>query len=273
MMDAENKINDDKARTKSKDDLLKEFNKFLESKKIRELYNENFVNWRGFLKEDKKIYISDYIAKLFIENILDGNTAISNDEFHSLFEKKIDFKHKRIKPIIQKRNESRDIPNTNRIEERIVLEMFADKKKYIEKIGDIISYQIPLKRENNDNTKGVGKIDFISYKNNCLYLVEIKKDKATDTLIRCILEIATYEQLLNKELILKELSENYKINVKQNKVKKMIVIFEDSIAYKQLQSLDQNLNLKKLIEKFEIEIVILKGELDLNICDINIFNI
>lgn len=56
----------------------------------------------------------------------------------------------------------------------------------------IIDYQIPLKHELNDNTKGFGKIDLLANINNTIYLLEVKTINNTETPLKAILEIYTY---------------------------------------------------------------------------------
>jgi len=88
-----------------------------------------------------------------------------------------------------------DVCNSNRNEE-----IFAKRITGLEfeKLGLILDYQIPLKDKQKD--KGVGKIDLISYhkETKTLFLIELKYSGNKETLLRSVLEIYTYNEIVNK---------------------------------------------------------------------------
>ena len=63
-------------------------------------------------------------------------------------------------------------------------------------LGKFIDYEVPLFR------KGNRKIDLISVKNNSLYIIELKRHKSNETLVRCLMEAFSYylfDKLANRE--------------------------------------------------------------------------
>ena len=122
--------------------------------------------------------------------------------------------------------------------------------------GKVFDYQVPLKKVQTDDA---GKIDLVSYdkESNRIYLIEVKKPDSKETLLRCVFEIATYYQLLNKENLIASYDELEKFQPKN--IKKAVLIFKDSNQHKEFQKLNNNPNLKKLIEEFDIKIFSIKS--------------
>lgn len=91
---------------------------------------------------------------------------------------------------------------TNREEEhlaKVIFNTFKDKKQ--NPLGEMYNYQVPLK---NNRTDDAGKIDLISYDGETLYLIELKKGDSSETLLRCIMEIATYAQVIDSKKLLED---------------------------------------------------------------------
>lgn len=144
------------------------------------------------------------------------------------------------------------LEDTNRIEEHIVMQFYSDNGKgYIKRIfGKILDYQVPMKNSNED--KGIKAIDFINLKNNILYLSEIKAPNSKESLLKAILEIQTYYQIVCKSKLKKD------FHIDDNVlIKKSIVIYSNTKAYKQFQN---NIHIKKLIDLFEIEVIVLENK-------------
>jgi hypothetical protein len=143
------------------------------------------------------------------------------------------------------------LDKTNRIEEHLVMQFYADNGKgYIKRIfGKILDYQVPMKKSNED--KGVKAIDFINLKNNILYLSETKAPNSKESLLKAILEIQTYYQIVSKSKLIKDFHINDNVLIK-----KSIVIYSNTKAYKQFQN---NIYIKKHIDLFEIEVIVLEN--------------
>lgn len=69
-------------------------------------------------------------------------------------------------------------------------------------LGEVLEYQVPLKRSMED--QGVGKIDLIAIADETLYVLELKKQASRETLIRCALEAYTYTRQADGEKLLVE---------------------------------------------------------------------
>ena len=193
--------------------------------KLEDLYIEKMINYKGNTKDTKEKY-TEVIAKEILDN---------PDKFN--------FKNVNI----IKRDKGYNIDTHDGIyneesprrEEIIAMKLFNTTNV---ELGKFIDYQVPLK--DKKDTKA-GKVDLISYNENenTLYLIELKNDSSEETLLRCVLEIMTYINQIDKEKLLKDY--NMESNVK---VKPAILIFKDTRPYKDIS--DEYVT--KLIEKFEI---------------------
>ena len=93
---------------------------------------------------------------------------------------------------------------TNREEEhlaKVIFNTFKDEKT--KPLGKMKDYQVPLK---NNRTDDAGKIDLISFYEDTLYLIELKKGNSPETLLRCMMEIATYANVIDKVKLLNDYS-------------------------------------------------------------------
>jgi hypothetical protein len=207
------------------------------------LYQQKPINWKGIAKDDNRTY-SEIISE-------------------ELFKKNIFRKIESINPIDRQdyRVPSHDgrITNTNRKEENLCkkLWVYCNKTgKNLSLLGKAFDYQVPLKKIQTDDA---GKIDLVSYdkESNRIYLIEVKMLESKETLLRGVFEIATYYQLLNKENFLGSYEELERFNNKD--IQKAVLIFKESIQYQEVKNLENNPNLKKLIEELDIEIFFIKS--------------
>ena len=84
---------------------------------------------------------------------------------------------------------------------KVIFNTFKDEKA--KPLGKMIDYQVPLK---NNRTDDAGKIDLVSYDGSTLYLIELKNGKSTETLLRCMMEIATYANVIDTIKLLNDYS-------------------------------------------------------------------
>ena len=144
---------------------------------------------------------------------------------------------------------------SNRAEEKIAMKLFdysQNKGEIFDKIGKIIDYQIPLK---NIQTDDAGKIDLLAYNEDTdtLRILELKKSDSKETMLKCLLEVYTYLKIVNKVKLLKDFG-----LPKDTIVKASPLVFFEGMQYKEMQ--EDRKNLKKLMEKMEIEPVYLIEE-------------
>ena len=209
------------------------------------LYKQRFVNYTGDAKNDGTLY-SEIVSEEILKKIEAFKSSILEIERQKSYKQE---SHNTPSP----RNE-----DSNRKEERIAFDMRGDEH---ESIGKIIDYQIPLKNNNND--KGVGKIDLFSYDENkkTITLLELKKPGSTETLLRCVLEIFTYYKQLYKENFVDDYSKELNITEHDksevlNNIKKAVLIFTDSRAYRDYQN--ENSFVRKLMKELEVDIYVAK---------------
>jgi len=207
---------------------------------IRSFYKQDFVNYAGKTKDSKEYY-TEIIAEWLLSHV---------DLFNKI---------KLINREGSYRIESHDgkIINqeSNRAEEKIAMKLFdysQNKGEIFDKIGKIIDYQIPLK---NIQTDDAGKIDLLAYNEDTdtLRILELKKSDSKETMLKCLLEVYTYLKIVNKVKLLKDFG-----LPKDTIVKASPLVFFEGMQYKEMQ--EDRKNLKKLMEKMEIEPVYLIEE-------------
>lgn len=207
---------------------------------IRSFYKQDFVNYAGKTKDSKEYY-TEIIAEWLLNDV---------DLFNKI---------KLINREGSYRIESHDgkIINqeSNRAEEKIAMKLFdysQNKGEIFDKIGEIIDYQTPLK---NIQTDDAGKIDLLAYNEDTdtLRILELKKSDSKETMLKCLLEVYTYLKIVNKVKLLKDFG-----LPKDTIVKASPLVFFEGMQYKEMQ--EDRKNLKKLMEKMEIEPVYLIEE-------------
>ena len=207
---------------------------------IRSFYKQDFVNYAGKTKDSKEYY-TEIIAEWLLSHV---------DLFNKI---------KLINREGSYRIESHDgkIINqeSNRAEEKIAMKLFdysQNKGEIFDKIGKIIDYQTPLK---NVQTDDAGKIDLLAYNEDTdtLRILELKKSDSKETMLKCLLEVYTYLKIVNKDKLLKDFG-----LPKNTIVKASPLVFFEGMQYMEMQ--EDRKNLKKLMEKMEIEPVYLIEE-------------
>ncbi|WP_314391497.1 hypothetical protein [Leptotrichia shahii] len=207
---------------------------------IRNFYKQDFVNYTGKTKDSKEYY-TEIIAEWLLSHFdLFNKIKLINREGSYRIESHDG------KIINQK---------SNRAEEKIAMKLFdysQNKGEIFDKIGKIIDYQTPLK---NIQTDDAGKIDLFAYNEDTdtLRILELKKSDSKETMLKCLLEVYTYLKIVNKDKLLKDFG-----LPKDTIVKASPLVFFEGMQYKEMQ--EDRKNLKKLMEKMEIEPVYLIEE-------------
>lgn len=123
-------------------------------------------------------------------------------------------------------------------------EVLAKSLHEVHGLGRVIDYQVPLKDRRND--KGVGKIDLIVEGESEIWLIELKY-RNKDTLLRCVLEIATYAQQLDEKKFLKD------FELRPSTTCRRAVLFDrSSLAYRELEELSQRPKLQRLLKELDV---------------------
>ena len=157
------------------------------SKNMQTFYQQGLVNYVGTLKGTKEKY-SEFTAKYLIEklHLFNEIKAINRESSYKI------------------KSHKGEIINYASGRDEEIMAKFLYKQKYIGDLGEVLDYQVPLKNVQKDEK--IGKIDLLSYDktNEILYLLELKKPDSKETMIRCVLEIYTYKNILNHEKLIKD---------------------------------------------------------------------
>lgn len=105
-------------------------------------------------------------------------------------------------------------------------------------IGNVIDYQTPIRNTSNDD--GYKGIDLISYNKNenSLILLEVKKPKSPETLLRAVLEVFTYWKIIDHQKLLYDFSKSERgkeLDVYNTKIRKAVLLFEGTHAYNEYE--------------------------------------
>lgn len=139
-------------------------------------YREKFVNYRG-KTEDTAEYYTEVAAQFVSDHMKEFLRGIVE-----------------IKREADYRLDTHDgvfASDSVREEEITAMKLFNASKdgcSYAH-IGKIIDYQTPLKSKRTDDA---GKVDLLAYDGIYLRLLELKKEKSDETMLRCVLEGFTY---------------------------------------------------------------------------------
>jgi len=205
---------------------------------IEKLYKAECINWTGIPKDSKEEY-SEIIAEELLSRPLDKLLNIQSIP--------------RTKESYYRENHCNiDInEHSKRAEENFAKRLYKNRKE-LETLGLIKDFQIPLKNIRNDNDKGIGKIDLISYneKNKILFLIELKYTTNKETLLRSILEIYTYSKIVDGTKLIKDFS----LLGFVDQIIPCVLLAEGCTSYKELEEMESGKrpNLKKLSRELDI---------------------
>lgn len=211
------------------------------------LYQAPFINWRGKTKDDNEQLFTEVIAEEFLRSdILTALQAL---------------------PVISRERYDVDSHDgiyeraTNREEEILSKDLFAFCKRgnQFRRIGSIFDYQVPLKSVRADKA---GKIDLVSFnaRDNKVWLLELKKKDNKETLLRCMMEIATYYQVIDKEKFI----DSYSIlsGLQPDSICKAVLVFKDSTQQQEIKEMQEGYRpmLKSLSAALDISFFLLEGK-------------
>ena len=120
-----------------------------------------------------------------------------------------------------------------------------------EKFGTIIESEIELGNYPDDKA---GVVDLITYKKDTdeLNLIEFESDYSKNTLLSAALKIQTHYQTINKEKLVNDFysKEDSPIPSKNPQIKKVLILLNNSNAYKEYQ--DNRPNVTKILDELKI---------------------
>lgn len=209
----------------------KKYKEFIEENKLYKYYKLYAVLDKGAFTPSarKKYYISncDTISEVLAY-------ILSNNSYDVL-----KIRHRETKDFVLGERDSlseylkRTFGGRVLVEHAIQRNIYVNREKYIEELGEIVGYEVNLPYE-----PCLAKVDLMSYKDGYLYLIELKKCKVApskkdskEQLVRAIMEIETYNSFMDTETI-KNIQQTPELKDKEIKgIKKMILasrnIFDD----------------------------------------------
>lgn len=213
---------------------------------IGQLYQQPFINWRGKTWDDNKLFTEVIAEELFKSNIA--------KELEKLpcFQRKQGYHVETHDGTIERQ--------TNREEEILAKRIFnySERGNKLGELGKVFDYQVPLKSTQKDKA---GKIDLVSFNQdtNTVWLVEFKRAGNKDTLLRCLLEVATYYQLLDKEGFI-ESHKDMLGNLSPDCIRKAVFVFKEQSQHEEIKEMKDGKRpmLKQLAESLEITFFLLE---------------
>lgn len=201
-------------------------------KTIETLYKQKFINYKS-KTNDTNVLCTEIIANEILNEVINSKL-------------KIDTFSRNSKSYLTKSHQNRpvEIKNTNREEEKCAKRLFNIKTL---NIGEVIDFQIPLKDKQEDK---LGKIDLMTFNENTLtiYLIELKYGKNNETLLRAILEVHTYCEIIDEE----KLKNDYNFNGIKKVMPAVMVIGVDCNSYIELEDINNRPELLKLAKRLHI---------------------
>lgn len=217
---------------------------------IDQLYKAKIINYTGKTLDTNELFtevIAEELMRLDIKNRMKKINEVVREKGYRVAS------HNGV--VTTKRKEE----DSNRKEERYAIQLFnwSQSGKVFNHIGKIIDYQAPLKNSNAD--KGLGKIDLISLVEDSFYVIELKIIENKETLLRCVLEIATYYQVLSKSRFLDSYSNEFGSD---KSIKKAVLIVSDSSQHKEMLQLrnGEREHMKKLIDALDVQVFCIDPE-------------
>lgn len=185
---------------------------------VENLYKERLVEWTGLTNDSTPELYTEIIANELINNgyvaKLKGLKPINRALYNS-------HNHRKITINIDSNRKEENVA-------KVLYALFNEKTgRILGELGTIFDYQVPLKRVKGDKA---GKIDLVSYDSGSqkIWLIELKEEGNKETLLRCILEVATYYQVLDRSQFVKDYDILNNDHADANWVHKAVLVFENS---------------------------------------------
>jgi hypothetical protein len=195
------------------------------------LYAQGFVNYRGKTSDER---YTEIVAAQLLSHIgeLQKIPPIPRENYKTDSHEEL---AKAVRP-----------ENTNRDEEWIAKGLYG---KTFAHIGKIIDFQTPLKSIQTDDA---GKIDLLSFDGANAHLLELKKPRSDETLLRCVLEIFTYWKTVECANLLTSFGLSA-----ATPIRKAALVFADSQAYRDFHDVKGNAKVRELMKVLKVDFAVL----------------
>ena len=200
--------------------------KLIEDEPAEKLYKDEKLKNRTGWAYNTKISFSEIAAEIMNEQFKKISQEIKSLEN----EKGYFLNHDKL----SKKDEEENLypPNPKGIKnfqiEKWKAKSFCNIKENVEGLGKFCYFEMPITRDSKSERQTKekeGKVDLISYKNKNIHIIEIKKNKSRETLLRCIMEIYTYYKQLNINEVINQF--NKKFNEKAEHIIPTILIYQN----------------------------------------------
>lgn len=171
------------------------------------MYNCAAVNYCGestpLGKDARGERLTEVVARWVCDHFKDFSTGIAQIERDDKKSNRVKGRPYQTKSHAKIRTEGVSTASDMREEERDAQTLYIASESPLWEIGSILDYQVPLKNSKDDVA---GKIDLLSLSNDGrqLYILELKKQKSQETLLRCILEAYTYFKTIKNQKAFKQ---------------------------------------------------------------------
>ncbi len=222
-------------RVYTKDAVIQKCRDWLKEKDVTKFYTAGIINSRG-ITSDTKDYYSEIIAEFVLSNIeiFKSINSITREKSYNT-----------------ESHNGEYVKRTKREEEYIAKDMFNEcKTGEYDYIGKIIDYQTPL---NNKKKDGYGKIDLLSYKDDSLYILELKRpnSKSPETMLRCALESYTYSKIVNKDALIEDFELSTVID--KNKIYAAPLVAINGTQWEEYTNKEEHPRLVELMKQLNIK--------------------
>jgi len=155
------------------------------------------------------------------------------------------------------------------LDEEFERQMYSIKYNQLEghldrEIGHIVDYEVPVKRQSVDSKVKVGLIDLVTETANKVYLINCKRMKSQESLIKTVFEIITKVNLVSRKKVIADFTnatEN-KFNYYHRKddIRPAILIFEGSRQHKELLAANPNSLVASLVYQYKVRVFVVQNQ-------------
>lgn len=137
--------------------------------------------------------------------------------------------------------------------------------KFDYSIGRVVDYQIPIKRCNEDCKcdMEIANIDLLCETATNLYLINIVEKESEESLLRSVLEIITYRNMISRTKLISDYSVSEKNILKYYHTKDdmvpTVMFYENSRAHEDMKNLNPESLLGRLVGSYKIKFFVLKN--------------
>ena len=155
------------------------------------------------------------------------------------------------------------------LDEEFERQMYAIKYNgldgYLDReIGHIVDYEVPVKRQSKESDIKVGLIDLVTETASKVYLINCKRMKSQESLIKTVSEIITKVNLISRKKLIADFtkSEGNKFDYYHTKddIRPAILIFEGSRQHKELLETNPNSLVASLVYQYKVRVFVLKKQ-------------